>query len=72
VRRCGFVRRVGGWRTWLSADDGFRDPFAFRHTDRFHHELGVSLTLLDFLHVDYTRRLDRADRRWGINFSKSF
>jgi hypothetical protein len=45
---------------------------AFRHTDRFHHELGVSLTLLDFLHVDYTRRLDRADRRWGISFSKSF
>lgn len=37
-----------------------------------HHELGLSLTLLDYLNVEYTRRLDRPQGHWSLSAKKAF
>ena len=38
----------------------------------FHHELGLSLTLLDYLNVEYTRRLDHQEGHWSLSAKKAF
>jgi hypothetical protein len=64
----GWAVHGGHGRTWLPRLD-----FDARHTSQWHHEAGVTMTLLESLNVDATWRLDGARRRrFGLSWVHSF
>ncbi|MCY3791708.1 MAG: DUF5686 family protein [Gemmatimonadetes bacterium] len=78
--RTGLFERLGlGWRAqrwglgWaLHGAAGRVWEHAEDPPTPLHHELGLSLTLLDYLNVEYTRRLDRQEGHWGLSAKKAF
>ncbi|MFP6646296.1 MAG: hypothetical protein VCF24_22455 [Candidatus Latescibacterota bacterium] len=63
----GWALHGGHGRTWLPQLD-----FEARHTDQWHHEAGLSLTVFNAINADVTWRLDRRRRRFGLSFVHSF
>lgn len=62
----GWAAHGAHGRTWLPTLEEAR-------TSRgWHHEAGLSLATMDAINVDYTWRLDRADRRVSISYVHSF
>jgi len=54
-------------KTWVSRDRLFSPDYSPRFTDGFHHEIGVSWSLVKLFRLDLTRRLDENQWRVGIS-----
>jgi hypothetical protein len=68
----GWTLHGASGRTWIPAAALATPTYQPRYTDQFHHEAGLSLTVMDRFNVDFTRRLDRADWRWGLSWRRTF
>lgn len=63
----GWALHGGHGRTWAPAAYN-----SVRRARGWHHETGLSLTVLDYFNIDTTWRLDRRDRRIGFSFVRPF
>ena len=59
-------------KTWISRDRLFSADYSPKLTDGFHHEIGVSWSLVKLFRLDLTRRLYENQWKVGISISPMF
>lgn len=69
----GVILHGASGKTWFKKKNLLDLDFAPNLTNRFHHEIGLSLNgIFDFLRLDFTQRLDEKDFRIGVSVARMF
>lgn len=69
----GIIIHGASGRTWISKDRLRTLGYTTSYTDRFHHEVGLSLSgLFGFFRIDTAQRLDKKGFYTGVSFTRVF
>ena len=69
----GIIVHGASGRTWIAKERMTALSYAPGYTDRFHHEIGASLSgLFGFFRIDTAQRLDKKRFYAGVSFARMF